>query len=121
MPRSEAGQTSPIENRTYPRSDPGYGVVAALEMVDSVAEAGLPPAHVGLHAAPVIFQEGDYYGHTVNLASRIADFAGPGLVVVSESVIDASGGALVSYREIGLVKLKGVTGPMRLYAATRPG
>ena len=102
----------------YP--NPGHGVVAALEMVDSVAEAGLPPAHVGLHAGPVIFQEGDYYGQTVNLASRIADFAAPGQVVVSQSVIDASGAA-VSYREIGPVELKGVTGPMLLYAATRPG
>ena len=30
--------------------NPGPGVVAALEMVAGVAEAGLPPAHVGLHA-----------------------------------------------------------------------
>ena len=30
--------------------NPGAGVVAALEMVEGVAEAGLPPAHVGLHA-----------------------------------------------------------------------
>ena len=29
--------------------NPGPGVVAALEMVASVVEAGLPPAHVGLH------------------------------------------------------------------------
>lgn len=40
--------------------DPGPGVVAALEMVAGVVEAGLPPAHVGLHAGPVIYQEGDY-------------------------------------------------------------
>ena len=45
--------------------DPGRGVAAALEVVDGVVEAGLPPAHVGLHAGPVIFQEGDYYGQTV--------------------------------------------------------
>src|SRR5690242_14104494 len=29
--------------------NPGDGVVGALEMVRAVAEAGLPPAHVGLH------------------------------------------------------------------------
>jgi adenylate cyclase len=39
--------------------DPGPGVVAALEMAAGVSEAGLPPTHVGLHAGPVIFQEGD--------------------------------------------------------------
>ena len=32
--------------------NPGLGVVAALEMVAVLAEAGLPPAHVGLHAGP---------------------------------------------------------------------
>ena len=49
--------------------DPGSGVVAAIEMVESLATAGLPPAHVGLHAGPIIVQEGDFYGQTVNLAA----------------------------------------------------
>ena len=99
--------------------DAGPGVVAALEMVDGVAEAGLPPAHVGLHAGPVIFQEGDYYGQTVNVASRIAEYARPGEVVVSQAVVDASGEAGVSFTEIGPVELKGVAGAMRLHAAHR--
>jgi len=101
--------------------DPGPGVVAALEMVAGVAEAGLPPAHVGLHAGPVIFQEGDYYGQTVNVASRIADYARPGEVLVSQEVVDASSGAEVAFREIGPVELKGVGGAMHLHAASRPG
>ena len=62
-------------------------------MVAGVADAGLPPAHVGLHAGPVIFQEGDYYGQTVNLASRIADYAQAGEVIVSQEVVDASSAA----------------------------
>ena len=101
--------------------NPGPGVVAALEMVEGVAEAGLPPAHVGLHAGPVIFQEGDYYGQTVNVASRIADYAGPGEVIVSQEVVDAAAGAAVAFREVGPVELKGVSGAMRLHAAHRPG
>ncbi len=32
--------------------DPGPGVRAALEMVGGLADAGLPPCHVGLHAGP---------------------------------------------------------------------
>ena len=98
--------------------DPGPGVVAALEMVTGVAEAGLPPAHVGLHAGPVIFQEGDYYGQTVNVASRIADYARPGEVLVSQEVVDAASGTAVTFREIGPVELKGVGGAMRLHAAS---
>ena len=101
--------------------DPGPGVAAALEMVAGVAEAGLPPAHVGLHAGPVIFQEGDYYGATVNVASRIAEYARPGEVLVSQAVVDASGGAAVAFREIGPVELKGVAGSVRLHAAAQLG
>ncbi len=101
--------------------NPGPGVVAALEMVAGVAEAGLPPAHVGLHSGPVIFQEGDYYGQTVNVASRIAEYARPGEVLVSQEVVDASGGAGVAFREIGPVELKGVSGAMRLHSASRAG
>ena len=33
--------------------NPGRGVEAALEMVVGCVDAGLPPAHVGLHAGPV--------------------------------------------------------------------
>jgi adenylate cyclase len=98
---------------------PGPGVVAALEMAAGVADAELPPAHVGLHVGPVIFQQGDYYGQTVNVASRIADYARPGEVLVSQDVVDASGGMDVAFREIGPVELKGVSGAMRLHAASR--
>src|SRR4029450_290045 len=59
-------------------ADPGKAVSAALELVEDVPAAGLPPAHVGLHAGPVLFQEGDYFGTTVNVAARIAGDAGPG-------------------------------------------
>jgi adenylate cyclase len=100
--------------------NPGLGVVAALDMVAAVIDAGLPPAHVGLHAGPVIFQEGDYYGQTVNVASRIAEYARPGEVLVSQEVVDASVGEAAVFREIGPVELKGVGGAMRLHAAARP-
>ena len=101
--------------------NPGPGVVAALEMVDGVAGAGLPPAHVGLHSGPVIFQEGDYYGATVNVAARIAEYARPGEVLVSQEVIDAAVGTDVAFRDIGPVELKGVRGAVRLFAASRTG
>jgi adenylate cyclase len=101
--------------------DPGSSVVAALEMVEGVATSALPPAHVGIHAGPVVFQGGDYFGRTVNVAARIADYARPGEVVVSEDVVEAADGVSVSFSEIGPVELKGVTGPLRLYIARRPG
>jgi class 3 adenylate cyclase len=75
-----------------------------------VTDAALPPAHVGLHTGPVVFQEGDYFGRTVNIAARIVDYAWPGEVLVSQEVVDASDGAGVTFREIGPIELKGVAG-----------
>jgi adenylate cyclase len=97
--------------------DPGPGVVAALEMIDGIAAAGLPPAHVGLHAGPVLFQDGDYYGQTVNVASRIAEYARPGEVLVSQAVVDAAGDAPVAFAAVGPVDLKGVGTAIALHVA----
>jgi adenylate cyclase len=101
-------------------ADPGPGVIAALSMVEGATDAGLPPAHVGLHAGPVLFQEGDYYGQTVNLASRIADYARPGEVLVSQAVVDAAGDVGAAFNEIGPVELKGIADAVRLHVARRP-
>jgi adenylate cyclase len=97
--------------------DPGPGVRAALEMVNGLAAAGLPPAHVGLHAGPVLFQGGDYFGQTVNLSARIADYARQGEVLVSQAVADASQEKGIAFDDIGPVELKGVSGTMPLLRA----
>jgi adenylate cyclase len=97
--------------------EPAAAVPAALEMVAAVGRQGLPPAHVGIHAGPVVFQEGDYFGRTVNLAARIAEYARPGEVLVSQQVVDAADRGPVTFTEIGPVELKGVSGPLRLYTA----
>jgi adenylate cyclase len=99
--------------------EPGGAVLAALEMVEGVSNHDLPPAHVGLHAGPVVFQDGDYFGRTVNLAARIADYARPGEVVVTQEVAEGADGASVSFVEIGPVELKGVSGTLQLHTARR--
>ena len=68
--------------------DPAGAVLAALGMVEQLPEAGLPPAHVGVAAGPVVVQGGDYFGRTVNLAARIAAYARAGRVLVSEPVAE---------------------------------
>jgi adenylate cyclase len=100
--------------------DPGPGVLGALEMVARGEQAGLPPAHVGLHCGPVLFQEGDYFGRTVNVASRIADYARAGQVLVSQDVVDATAAAGVdgiTFSDVGPVRLKGLSDPVRLQSA----
>jgi adenylate cyclase len=99
--------------------EPGAGVLAAVELVEVVGGQGLPPAHVGIHAGPVVFQDGDYFGRTVNLAARIAEYARPGEVLVSQEVLDAADHGPLAFTEIGPVELKGVPGTLRLHTAHR--
>ena len=97
--------------------DPGDGVLSALDLLDELASNDLPPAHVGIHAGPVVFQEGDYFGRTVNIAARIADYARPGEVLVSQEVVDAAGPAPLTFTALGPIELKGVSGLLRLHSA----
>jgi adenylate cyclase len=99
--------------------DPGGGVLAALDMVEGTASHALPPAHVGIHAGPVVFQEGDYFGRTVNIAARIAEYARPGEVLVSQEVVDAAGETPVMFTEVGPVELKGLSRALTLHTANR--
>lgn len=99
--------------------EPEAAVISGLELVEIVPRSGLPPAHVGISAGPVIFREGDYFGRTVNLAARISGAARAGEVLVSEEVVTATRTPELSYREIGPVDLKGIAEPLTLFVATR--
>jgi adenylate cyclase len=65
-----------------------------------------------------VFQDGDYFGRTVNLAARIAGHAGPGQVLVSDQVVAECPAGPVAFEPIGPVPLKGVTDPVPLHRAT---
>jgi adenylate cyclase len=99
--------------------EPTGAVVAALEMVDAISAAGLPPAHVGLDTGPVVFQGGDYFGRTVNLAARIGEQAAPGQVLVTQEIVDRVDRAGIAFEPVGAVELKGVSEPVLLHAVTR--
>jgi adenylate cyclase len=99
--------------------EPAGAVLAALELVDQLPEAGLPPAHVGVAAGTVVVQGGDYFGRTVNLAARIAAHAGAGQVLVGEQVVEWALPQGVTFVELGQVQLKGFARPVRLLEARR--
>jgi adenylate cyclase len=99
--------------------EPAGAVLAALRLVAQLPEAGLPPAHVGVAAGPVVVQGGDYFGRTVNLAARIAARAGAGQVLVGEQVVERAPPQGVTFVELGQVQLKGFARPVRLLEARR--
>jgi adenylate cyclase len=99
--------------------DPHDAVMASLEMLDRVRPAGLPPAHVGVNAGPMIYEEGDYFGRTVNIAARIASQAGADQVFLGEDVLHHIEPAGFRVVEAGAFELKGIEKPLMLYEAIR--
>jgi adenylate cyclase len=99
--------------------EPAGAVLAALRLVEQLPAAGLPPAHVGVAAGPVVVQGGDYFGRTVNLAARIAARAGPGQVLVSQRVAESAPPGGVRFVELGALRLEGFARAVRLLEARR--
>jgi adenylate cyclase len=67
----------------------------------------------------VIFQDGDYFGRTVNTAARIAAHATAGKVLVSDAARGASTMPAVTFHPLGPANLNGVLRPVLLYRAQR--
>jgi adenylate cyclase len=99
--------------------EPAGAVESALTMVRRVPQAGLPQAHVGVAAGPVVVQGGDYFGRTVNLASRVAARAQAGQVLVTGAVAEAPAPDGVVFSDLGALRLKGFSAPVRVLEARR--
>jgi adenylate cyclase len=100
-------------------SDPEDAVLASLALIEIVRPRGLPPAHVGVEAGPMIYDEGDYFGRSVNMAARLAAQAGADQVFVGEGLVSSvvpSGFRLV---EVGVYNLKGFSRPVTIHQAIR--
>jgi adenylate cyclase len=73
---------------------------------------------IGIHYGLTIYRDGDYYGQSVNLASRIVARAHAGEVLVTQPVADGGSTLGVKFEPIGDVELKGFSDPMSLYIAS---
>jgi adenylate cyclase len=100
--------------------DPAEAVRCSLELRDRIPEADIPGTHIGINAGPVVYENGDFYGRTVNLAARIAAYAEDGQVIVSEDVVAHAEGEGLEFRRIGPVSFKNVSHDVVVYEAERP-
>jgi adenylate cyclase len=101
--------------------DPGDAVRASLAIVAAVRPRGLPPAHVGVNAGPMIYDEGDYFGRTVNIAARIASQAASDQVYLGEDLVRNVEPAGFHVQKVGEFDLKGIARPVTLYEAVLDG
>jgi class 3 adenylate cyclase len=102
-------------------SDATVGVDAALDLVETMSGEGALSSHAGVHAGPVIERDLDVFGQTVNLASRIAGVAGPGEVLASQAVADATNDPTFGFQRLENARLKGLAQPVPVFRVTRGG
>jgi adenylate cyclase len=98
-------------------------VDAMLDALVGLVEAGagddgLPPRHAGVAFGPAINRWGDWYGSTVNVASRLTDRARPDSVLATAEVRERSSGGY-AWSAAGPKKLKGLTSPVRTFRVRR--
>lgn len=98
---------------------PSDAARAALALRGAMAPAGLPPAHIGIHAGAVIRRESDYFGRTVNVAARLGALAGLDEILVSAELADLVD-ALPPPEPMGSRTLKGIAEPGRC-SVSAPG
>jgi adenylate cyclase len=92
-----------------------------LELVDAVeADEALPQIRAGVHWGRAVGRMGDWYGGTVNLASRLTTRARPGSVLTTTAVREAVGEDGYAWSEAGLKKLKGLEAPVPTLRVRRP-
>ncbi len=101
-------------------TDPEPLVEMALALVDGAEQAELPSLRAGIASGPALFRAGDYYGHSVNLASRVTGIARPGSVLCTQEVRDAAADAF-TWSFAGRHHLKGVLEPAPLHRARPHG
>jgi adenylate cyclase len=91
-------------------------VEAALELVAAAEREDLPALRAGIAHGPATVRAGDFYGNSVNLASRVTGVARPGSVLCTEDVRDAAAEQF-DWSFAGKHRLKGVSHPIPLYRA----
>ncbi len=92
-------------------------IVSVRDLMATIAAAGLPLAHAGIAAGPLVVRDGDVYGHTVNLAARIASHAGAGELLVAADGVDEPTADRLELESVESAILKGITDPVRLLRA----
>ena len=81
---------------------------------------GALAVRIGLHTGTAVRRDGDWFGATVNLSSRVADAAEPGEVLMSAATRETALAALDAFElePRGHQSFRNVTAPTELFALT---
>jgi adenylate cyclase len=100
--------------------DPSEMVECLLCLLEVAAEHdGVPALRVGAAFGPAVNRWGDWFGSTVNVASRLTARARPDSVLVTDALREAVGNGRYRFSAAGEKKLKGLSSPVTTYRARR--
>jgi adenylate cyclase len=97
--------------------DPPALVASVLALIRSAEGSDLPSIRAGAAAGPARHRAGDWYGRTVNLASRLAAVAEPGTLTGDPVLVAAT--PAVAWTPAGERELRGFEAPVEV-ARARP-
>ena len=95
---------------------PARAIRCAQAITESVRQLGID-VRAGLHAGECELIDRKIGGIAVHIGARVAAQAGPGEVLVSQTVKDLVAGSGIHFQARGTTQLKGIPGEWRLYAA----
>lgn len=89
----------------------------ALNLCDKIEnEPNFPSVHVAIHAGSVLKQDGQFFGSTLNVASRVAAYARACQILCTGAVIELiTNKDNISYRQLGKVNLKNIIEPISIF------
>lgn len=93
---------------------PARAIRCACQLHDAVAGLGLE-LRIGLHTGECVITPDGLEGIAVHIAARVAQHAGAGEVVVSQTVRDLVAGSDIAFKARGEHQLRGVPDAWRLY------
>ncbi|MFP5488703.1 MAG: hypothetical protein ACLGHQ_10400 [Acidimicrobiia bacterium] len=92
---------------------PGDAVVVADEVSQRLhGTTGMPELTAGIATGPVVERDGDVFGTTVNLASRLAGLAAPGEMLATAAAARAAAHAGWQVEPLGLTPIRGLHDPV---------
>jgi class 3 adenylate cyclase/pimeloyl-ACP methyl ester carboxylesterase len=93
---------------------PARAIRCAQEVSEAVRELGIE-IRAGIHAGECEVIDSKCGGLTVSIGARVAAYAGPSEVLVSQTVRDLVAGSGLTFEDVGERELKGVPDRWRLY------
>lgn len=104
-------------------ANPVEAVHLGLRIVEELARSGAPPVRVGMHTGAAVSRDGDWYGGTVNLASRVAGAARPGEVLMTEKTRQQIEEGVYDFEleQRGSHRLRHIPDPVPMYRAVGAG